>query len=769
MFAPPVAKPKTKTAEPQRATVVPQRPSQAAVGQAQLLQRRIGNQALIRLLAQQASVTRNEPGAQEKEPDAARTAGRKAAPSWDFSQIPLFSSGRAERFQMPPLFPAPRLPIQAKLRIGQVDDPLEHEADRVADQVMRMPAQEVSVAAAPPQFSRKCDACEEEEKLQKKPAGPQAATGEVPAIVTEVLRSPGQPLDPATRAFFEPRFGHEFSRVRVHADESAAQSAAAVGAAAYTVGSHVAFAAGRYAPATGPGRQLLAHELAHVVQQRAGEGPLRRQTDLDAALAAHDWQKVAEFLNGFNPEGIRDALAKLNRGVVASIYVGAIDNPRVGPDSAIAHATRATYLDLNYENELRNKRWREAAKYLNGFNRDDINARLQKRSTEEVQAIHDGAVANPEVGDKSQVAEVTAMLITRQKNAPVPQGEVLGIGDTIPHKGDPLTDPNYIEKSTKGIGIPIWGGPLYLKQTDTPGWSDCVVVPRSDVFFVDPLAKQPGEIQLVYRTREAALKAVQQFAVEGTYAFYQGQLGRIVPTIISATTAPAITQTAQNAIKGEGEDAKAAEKLGIGLLFWYIGARYPAKVGETSAAKQAVKSSLQDILGETEYAALKAAAETTKAAHPELAALTADEIIAIRAYSGESWSYLNAALRLKDAKELTRLEQFISLMKSGISKLPVFKGTVNRTIAMQVAEAAQEYKVGATVVEDAFTSTTFGKAVAQREGNVLLTIESSTGRDITAAAVHAESEVLFAPGAKFVVTRVQQVGSAFLVWMKEVL
>jgi hypothetical protein len=67
----------------------------------------------------------------------------------------------------------------------------------------------------------------------------------------------------------EPRFGHDFSNVRVHANEAAARSAAAVSAAAYTVGSHIAFAAGRYAPGTGSGRQLFAHELTHVVQQTA--------------------------------------------------------------------------------------------------------------------------------------------------------------------------------------------------------------------------------------------------------------------------------------------------------------------------------------------------------------------------------------------------------------------------------------------------------------------------------------------------------------------
>ncbi|HQR54078.1 MAG TPA: DUF4157 domain-containing protein [Burkholderiales bacterium] len=95
----------------------------------------------------------------------------------------------------------------------------------------------------------------------------------IPASVHEVLRSPGQALDTATRSFFEARFGHDFGRVRVHADIPAAESANAVAASAYTVGSHVVFGAGRYAPATDAGRRLLAHELTHVVQQGAAGSP----------------------------------------------------------------------------------------------------------------------------------------------------------------------------------------------------------------------------------------------------------------------------------------------------------------------------------------------------------------------------------------------------------------------------------------------------------------------------------------------------------------
>jgi hypothetical protein len=91
----------------------------------------------------------------------------------------------------------------------------------------------------------------------------------VPPIVHEVLRLPGQPLDPTTRASMEPRFGHDFSRVRVHTDARAAESARAVNALAYTVGRDIVFGHGQYAPGTHAGRGLMAHELTHVAHQRS--------------------------------------------------------------------------------------------------------------------------------------------------------------------------------------------------------------------------------------------------------------------------------------------------------------------------------------------------------------------------------------------------------------------------------------------------------------------------------------------------------------------
>lgn len=102
--------------------------------------------------------------------------------------------------------------------------------------------------------------------MQRKP-GYWSQAPDVPTIVHDVLRSPGQGLDAATRMFMEPRFGRDFSQVRVHADGRAAESARAINARAYTVGRDIVFGAGEYGPREAAGQKLLAHELAHTVQQ----------------------------------------------------------------------------------------------------------------------------------------------------------------------------------------------------------------------------------------------------------------------------------------------------------------------------------------------------------------------------------------------------------------------------------------------------------------------------------------------------------------------
>src|SRR5262245_32346038 len=113
----------------------------------------------------------------------------------------------------------------------------------------------------------RCPKCAKAPALRRNAAG--AAPNHAPAIVHEVLNSPGRPMEPGARATMEPRFGHDFSAVRVHSDAKAAESARAVGALAYTVGRHVVF--GEDASISDKNR-LMAHELTHVVQQRAADG-----------------------------------------------------------------------------------------------------------------------------------------------------------------------------------------------------------------------------------------------------------------------------------------------------------------------------------------------------------------------------------------------------------------------------------------------------------------------------------------------------------------
>lgn len=176
----------------------------------------------------------------------------------DFSQIPVYAKSPAA--------------IQTKLMVNAPGDAYEQEADRVAERVMRMSEPQVQRACDCGGRCPKCQAAQpgqEHEHLQvRRVQASDAGQTTAPPVLHEVLRSPGRPLDPATLAFMEPRFGHDFSQVRVHTDAQAADSARAVNALAYTVGQDLIFGAGHYAPSTNEGSRLLAHELTHTLQQR---------------------------------------------------------------------------------------------------------------------------------------------------------------------------------------------------------------------------------------------------------------------------------------------------------------------------------------------------------------------------------------------------------------------------------------------------------------------------------------------------------------------
>lgn len=157
--------------------------------------------------------------------------------------------------------------LQTKLKISQPGDRYEQEADRIANQVMQMPAP--SMARLP----------KAETPLQRKATG---ATPAMPAALGS-LQNGGQPLNASNRDFFEPRFGTDLSQVRIHTAPQAQNIAHDVQARAFTVGSNIVFGAGQYHPGTAAGQQLLAHELTHVLQQTGGntveEPSLQRQAD----------------------------------------------------------------------------------------------------------------------------------------------------------------------------------------------------------------------------------------------------------------------------------------------------------------------------------------------------------------------------------------------------------------------------------------------------------------------------------------------------------
>ncbi len=145
-----------------------------------------------------------------------------------------------------------------------------------------------------------CEECRKK-RVSRQPASAASHPTHAPGIVHNVLRSPGRQLDGHLRQDMETRFKHDFSRVRVHADGEAAESARAVGAAAYAVGSHIVFDQGRFAPQTDEGQRLIRHELAHVVQQGSGPhipsrleiGPADDALEREADRAAESQSPVA--------------------------------------------------------------------------------------------------------------------------------------------------------------------------------------------------------------------------------------------------------------------------------------------------------------------------------------------------------------------------------------------------------------------------------------------------------------------------------------------
>jgi len=248
---------------------------------------------------------------------------------------------------------------QRRLAISQPHDTYEQEADRVAEEVMKAPAQTEDVARkiSRPVIQRMCTDCEEEELQRqaedeeteeeqlvqgKSESGPTGEVSEEQSARIEDIKSGGESLPSSSLNFFEQRFGHDFSGVRVHADDRAVQSAKAIHAQAYTSGQHIVFGAGHYSPETQSGQRLLAHELTHVVQQ-TGERRLMRQeeetapeTDTETSSeTSGDAEAAGLILPGyipFSPE-------------ISSGFPGPLAGESEGPSEESAEVSRAPAAD----------------------------------------------------------------------------------------------------------------------------------------------------------------------------------------------------------------------------------------------------------------------------------------------------------------------------------------------------------------------------------------------------------------------------------------
>jgi hypothetical protein len=227
------------------------------------------------VFAPKSAKTQTKPGVNSREWRGHSVSAGPESPEAGLASLPPWSLSRLS------IYPSQRPTLQ----IGEVNHPREKEAERIAEEMTRAPSSKVFASGG---------GLDGEPHNTTRSAAEESAS-EAPPIVDEVLRSSGHRLDSRMLDSFHSRFGHDFSEVRVHTDANSAAAARAVNALAFTVGRQIVFGAGQFNAHSVAGRRLLAHELAHVVQQDGcGRRVLARQTveqyetsatSLDVALA----------------------------------------------------------------------------------------------------------------------------------------------------------------------------------------------------------------------------------------------------------------------------------------------------------------------------------------------------------------------------------------------------------------------------------------------------------------------------------------------------
>lgn len=323
----------------------------------------------------------------------------EAKPSWPYTsrqQVARLHSTFGNQAVLRMLSRAPAS-VQTKLTVNQPGDQYEQVADRMADQVMRMTETRIQRACACSGSGGDCPECKKKEETGLQRATNVSSGGfKAPACVNEVLRSPGQPLDAATRAFMEPRFGYNFGQVRVHTGQEAYDSARAVNALAYTAGEHIVFGAGHYDPSGNAGRRLLAHELTHVVQQQSGGFAVQREPAQPSPQVAALAAEVEDLVRPQRNE--KAALEKLN-GLDQTMLPQVVK--KLYDDSAEEYATDKTTDSAAFE-KMEGKR--RSFGLLNGTLNTPGSPDVQNVDVPRLKAAFDGVLnasgARPKTKDK---------------------------------------------------------------------------------------------------------------------------------------------------------------------------------------------------------------------------------------------------------------------------------------------------------------------------------------------------------------------------------
>ena len=366
--------------------------------------------------------------------------------------------------------PAPTAPQGAgRLAVNRANDPFEQEAHRMAEFA-------VSERGARPAIRSRIHSS----SIQRERASnANSSLIGAPPIVDAVLQSSGRPLDPATRGFMEARLGHNFSRVQIHADTRAAASARAVNARAYTVGQNIVFASGEYRPGARGGRQLLAHELAHTIQQSGSPLCLQRAcADLDTKFRSRQQTRAAvgdplmtDPCRSLNPIDCCDEFEGCDRKAAAenardSAYARLIEATSKLEKVAIGRGLRRTLRQLFGRGTTKRKvveTLREARDWLKNVT---VPTRSSKR------AAKGASGADGEVGESKRAAEPATDLgeapleeVSSQPQRPLPpeafKGGAPAPGDvtTVGLEAKPRPKPCAEETQTILCAVPCPGSP----------------------------------------------------------------------------------------------------------------------------------------------------------------------------------------------------------------------------------------------------------------------------------------------------------------------